>query len=227
MNNHLKRLTYVEACYPTFVLAVLSSAASAQITVGPPSIGPIGIPIELNMLQDPGFENTHLNPAWTTRGSYYETTDGDKFYANIGHLSGLAHSGSQAFDMGASGGLSAPVALEVLRQNLLFPVNSNIALNASIWALSGDQTLYVDIYYSDGTVSHGSKHINAEEAPHQDNGWQHWNFTSLVTPNKTIVAIDFISDSYEGLSSVTIDDAALTVRAYLPPLGLGVASPAQ
>jgi hypothetical protein len=196
----------------------LASAASAQYTVVPPLSGDVnsGIPIQINMLQDPGFEQAHWGNYWSTGGSYHETSDGDKFYGNIGNITSSAHTGNNAFDMGASGGTFEPVALEVLRQDLMFPFTTDKLVRAAVWARSSFQTLYVDIFYSDNTVTHGSKHIEAANAAPQNNGWQHWNFTSIIKPNKTIVAIDFMSDSFEGTESVEIDDAELTIQGYLP-----------
>lgn len=188
------------------VLAALSAVSQAQslITIH-------WLPVFTNYVTNPGFENWYT--AWDRSQSYYESDD--ITYINLGLVTSDSHTGAHGMDtqIGYSGGYGGFYHSDI-RQTLATPIAVNSLYDGSIWCQSSFCTVHMVAKYTDNSTSYSSFYVDSYNAAPGDNGFVKWNFLPSLTANKTVKAIDFYADSFEG-SDVVFDDVSLTTLRWI------------
>jgi hypothetical protein len=169
--------------------------------------------INVNQVANPGFETLPLSP-WNGDGSYINTEDGDQVMEWFGLRSTSHHAGKYCYDFNVGEGNYGAFYDSQLNQTLAYPVAGSAVTNAYVYVQADYQDLGLEIIYTDNTSKYGTFHAEADEAPMGANGWQKWDFSSLINPNKTIKEIQFSSYSGYG-SDIKIDDVTITVLEWV------------
>lgn len=129
----MKSLRIILVCA---ALSLLSICAKAQGII----IGGHWIPILANAVSNPGFENGFSN--WDNSQSYYEDSEGDFNYIDLGYVTSDAHTGKHGFDMdlgNPGGGLLDCV----LHQDLTNPIAVNTLTDAYAWIQASSGWVYI------------------------------------------------------------------------------------
>lgn len=172
------------------------------------------VAFEDNYIANPGFESGLTD--WNTGNCYFEGDEVD--YEPLCSITGDSHSGKYALDMyqGYSDGYNGFYHAEV-SQTLSTPVTVSSLMYGSIWCQSGGNYLNMVVTYTDNTSTFADFYVDSESAAPGNNGYVQWNFLSLLNQSKTVKAIDFWCNSFDG-SDITIDDVTLAtlVWFYIP-----------
>ncbi len=207
----MKRLNIALA---TGALALLSVAAHGQAQQQPPYTLGHWFDLDVNQIIDPGFEKSPYSQYWDDSASYIDTPDGDKIQLNLGELTTSSHTGNKAFDMEIYGGSYNQLKVNVLHQDLVNLTKGDIITKGSVYVQAGVQNISLTIGYTDGTFSRQSRTFYDYDAPHGANGWQLWDFTSIIKKTKTIKYIEFVADSGGG-TGIRLDDVSLIAHYHI------------
>jgi len=186
-------------------LSVLAAMSQAQIFISH------WYPVFTNYVSNPGFESGYV---YWDRSQSYEETD-EVVYINLGSITSDAHFGKYGMDLnlGSGGGYNGYFHSDI-RQTLSIPIPVSSLVDGSIWCQSSGNYLNMVVTYTDNTQTYGSFHIDSASATAGNNGYVQWNFLPLLNQSKTIKAIDFYADSFEGFD-VVIDDVSLTTLRWI------------
>lgn len=161
---------------------------------------------------------------WTHTGQIADqngVTDHDFASTSFAH----SHSTRYSADFGIQNASSTSFS-ETLGQTFA-PVSGASVTNVSLWAYTFEQTLTVELLYTDKTytsVQHDFTEGSFDE--HVDQGWRAWDLTTSVDPSKTLTGIAIRADSgfLSPTNDVFIDDVsvqAVPEPAPMAALGLG------
>ncbi len=194
-------------------LVAMTLGAVAQAQIPPNGNPPVHFTV-VNALNNPGFESG--TPYWDTSGSYYINSEGDLTHPSIDKITTQSHhSGSRGLNMHVSDTGFGDYTFADLRQTLSTPLPTSACWDASLWAKSYGQTLFLAIIYTDGTASQSQFYVWSGDAKPADNGWVKWDFRSILKSGKTIKQIDISTESQSG-SDVVLDDISLSYLKIIP-----------
>lgn len=168
-------------------------------------------PISVNYVTNPGFES--LMSDWNGSNSYFE---GDELmFESLCSATMDPHSGHYGLDMyqGDAYGYNGFYHAEVI-QTLTTPVAVSSLWQGSVWCQSGGNILNMVVTYTDNTATYASFSVDSQNAAPGNNGYVQWNFLPLLNQSKTIKAIDFSTNSFDG-TNIEIDDVSLSTLVWI------------